>query len=279
MQSLALAMKSRGNEGESLPTVFPQLAAWGAHFRRGQMSMISAAPGGGKSAVASELALKMTYGREVEDDECSEYRVPTLYFSADSDKGTLGIRLAAGVLGKPLTEVEQMLESEDSTAWGVVEAALSHVWFNWDPSPTLTDIEKEIEAYIEVTGEYPHLIVVDNLKNMVSDIEGEAYREYDQIMEWLRALAGITGAHVLVLHHVTGFYENGDVPIPLNGLLGKPGKACRLVLTLFMVSRQPSVLGMSVVKNSNGPADASGLGIQAHVAWNPEYSFFETNGV
>jgi len=269
VQSLALAMKSKGTEGESLPTVFPQLEQLGAHFRRGQLSLIAAAPGGGKSAVASQIALKMTY------DEYLDEGVPTLYFSADSDRGTLGVRLAAGVLNKSLTQVEELLDSGNAEAWAEVERALSHVWFNWDPAPSLHEIEKEIEAYVAVTGEYPHLIVVDNLKNLVPDQSGQRHEEYDSIMEWLKILASETKAHVLVLHHVTGMYENGIEPIPLNGLLGKPGKACRLILTLYMVQRDPDVMGMCIVKNSNGKADAAG-GIAAEVPWMPERSWFGT---
>jgi len=267
MQSLALAMKAKGSEGESLPTVFQQLADMGAHFRRGQLSLVAAAPGGGKSAVASHLALKMTY------DDVFEQGVPTLYFSADSDRGTLGVRLAAGVLNKHLTDVEALIESDDPETWAQIEKALEHVWFNWDPCPGLHDIEKEIEAYVEVMGEYPHLIIVDNLKNLVPDAAGQRHEEYDQIMEWLKILASETKAHVLVLHHVTGMYENGNEPIPLNGLLGKPGKACRLILTLYMVERDPDVMGLCIVKNSNGKADASG-GLQVNVPWLPERSWF-----
>lgn len=267
MQSLALAMKARGDEGHALPTVFTQLEELGAHFRRGQMSLIAAAPGGGKSAVASHLALKMAY------DAFMDERVPTLYFSADSDRGTLGVRLAAAVLNKTLQDTEALLDSGDEESWSALENALDHVWLSWDPAPSLSDIEKEIEAYVEVQGEYPHLIIVDNLKNLVPDNAGQRHEEYDEIMEWLKVLASTTKAHVLVLHHVTGMYENGNEPIPLNGLLGKPGKACRLILTLFMIERDPDIMGMCIVKNSNGKADASG-GLYVAVPWMAERSWF-----
>lgn len=268
MQSLALAMMAKGDEGLALPTVFPQLEELGAHLRRSQLSLWAAAPGGGKSAVASEFVLNMKY------DEFLDDKVPSMYFSADSDKGTIGVRLAAAVLGTTIAQAEEALAVPGSAAWKAVEAALDHVWFVWDSSPSLHEIEKEIEAYVAVTGEYPHLIVFDNLKNLVPDTPGAAkHEEYDEIMEWLKILALDTKAHVAVLHHVTGFYENGNEPIPLNGLLGKPGKACRLIVTLYMYSRDPSVMGMCVVKNSNGPANAGG-GLQAHVGWNPEQSFF-----
>lgn len=268
MQSLALAMKAKGDEGLALPTVFPQLEQLGAHLRRSQLSLWAAAPGGGKSAVASEFVLNMKY------DEYLDEKVPAMYFSADSDKGTIGVRLAAAVLDKTIQEAEQILEDPESPAWKRLEAALDHVWFVWDSSPSMEEIEREIEAYVAVTGEYPHLLVFDNLKNLVPETPGAAkHEEYDDIMEWLKILALETKAHVAVLHHVTGYYENGNEPIPLNGLLGKPGKACRLIVTLYMQDRDRSIMGMCVVKNSNGPANAGG-GLQAHVAWMPEKSKF-----
>lgn len=260
-----MALRAKGEEGHSLPGVFSQLADMGAHFRRSQLSLVAAAPGGGKSAVASHLCTWMAY-------ESGE-KVPTLYFSADSDKGTLGIRMAAGVLDKTLEETEALLEANNPTAWRILNNAMSHVWLNWNPAPGYKDIEHELEAYVAVTGEYPHLIIVDNLKNMVTDSGGAAHEQYDEAMEWLKILASETKAHVLVLHHVTGQWEDATQPIPLTGLLGKPGKACRLIITLYMVARDPDVIGMCIVKNSNGKA-AADASLQVHVSWMPQRSYF-----
>lgn len=261
-------MKARGDEGDPLPDVFPQLAEAGARLRRGQLHLFAAAPGGGKSAVASWIATNMKY------DDGSP--VPGLYFSPDSDKGTLGFRLAAGVLRTSVRDAEALLEDPDDPAWGEIESALSHVWFNWDQSPTLDDINKEIEAYVEVMGEYPHWIVIDNLKNMVPDNPGEKHVEYDEIMEYLKVLAGKIHSAVIVLHHVVGSLEAGNEKIPLSGLLGKPSKACRLIVTMFILERGTGssvTLFMSIVKNSNGQMDASGdFGVD--IPWNPEKSWF-----
>lgn len=271
MQSLALAMKTKGSEGESLPDVFPQLAQLGVHFRRSQVSLIVGAPGGGKSAVVSHIAKNITYDEHLDD------RVPVLYFSADTDRGTMGVRFAAAILNVDINDAEQMLDEGDEKAWSAVSNAMSHVWWSWDSAPTLLDIEKEIEAYVDVTGEYPHLIIVDNLKNLVPEAEGQRHEEFDQIMEWLKVLANITGAHVCVLHHVTGMYEDGGTKIPLSGVMGKCAKPCALVLTLHMVTRDPDILGMSIVKNRSGKADGSG-NLYAEVPWIPSRSWFGTGG-
>lgn len=270
MQSLSLALKAKTHEGEPLPDVFPALGKLGAHLRRGQLSLWAAAPGGGKSAVASEIVLKMR--------RADGSKPKVMYFSADSDKGTLGTRLVAGVTGMHLMDAEEALQDPQSPVWAQVESELDNVWFNWNSSPGFSDIEGELAAYCEVTGEYPDLIVFDNLKNLVPDSGGAAHEQYDEMMEWLKILAIETKSHVMVLHHVTGNWENGDEPIPLNGLLGKPGKACRLIMTLYMVQRDPDVLGMCIVKNSNGKADGSGR-LRVSCPWDPSRSWFGAEGM
>jgi hypothetical protein len=74
-------------------------------------------------------------------------------------------------------------------------------------------------------------------------------------MVGLNDLARLTGAHVMVLHHATGEYENGDKPIPLGGIEFKAGKLADMCLTL---TREDSELRVAAVKNRGGSADASG---------------------
>lgn len=264
MQSLAVALKANTHEGDPLPDVYPVLAKLGAHFRRGQVSMIAGAPGGGKSLLACDILLGMEY-----PDGTSP---SVLYFSADSDKGTIGTRLGAAISNQFFQDVEEELKNPEAEIWDQISESLSNVWFNWNSSPSYKDIEGELQSYCEVTGQYPDLIIVDNLKNMVSENGGASHEQYDEIMEYLKILAIETKSHVMVLHHVTGVWENGDMPIPLSGLLGKPGKPCRLILTLYSESRDPDVMGICVVKNSNGKAaaDASiriGMPIIPAKAW------------
>src|SRR5678816_3933815 len=152
-----------------LPSPFRKLTAMGALFRRGQVSLIGAGSGGGKSAVASHISIH------------SEPRIPTIYFSADADKTTVGVRVAAGILNKPLRTVEDLLHDGDMEAWLAVEEATEHIWFCWDAAPSLMDIEQEVSAYAYATGDWPHLIVVDNLINI--DPEGEVgHAQKDAVM-------------------------------------------------------------------------------------------------
>jgi len=236
-------MKSSPNEGLALPNPFKGFDRYGITQRRGQVSLWAAASGCGKSALATHIAVH------------SYPKIPTLYCSADSDKVTLGVRVAAGVLNKPVSRVEDLLRNSDSDTWKKLQDSTNHIWFYWDASPSLEDIEAEIEAYAYSNGAWPHLIVVDNLINV--DTEGEAgHAQKDSVMHWLQQLANLTNAHVMVLHHVTGQYEDGNTPVPKSGLLDKVAKRPRLVCTLYRVSE--GLLGVRVVKNSSGPMAADG---------------------
>jgi hypothetical protein len=194
----------------------------------------------------------MAYG------EYNENPVPCLYFSADTDKKTFGTRIAAGVSKFTVSATEELFEENNAGIWQLLDEATSHIWFHWNRSPDLDDLEAEVEAYAHVMGEFPHLIIVDNLKNVYIDGIGEAgdHVRYDRVLDFLHELAGYTGACILVLHHVAGYLENGDSPIPLSGILGKVTKPFGLILTLHRAWDQ--MLGISVVKNRTGRADPSG---------------------
>lgn len=261
MQTLALAMKASPDEGEALPSPFKRVTALGAVHRRGQVSLVAAGSGGGKSAYATHLAV---HGKHNWGDP-----IPTLYFSADSDKVTLGTRVACSLVNRPLGEVEEKLRNGDRELWQKV-SEVDHIWWNWHAQPSCHDIQQEMEAYAYVNGEWPHLVVIDNLINV--DAEGEAgHVQKDGVVHWLQQLANLTNAHVLILHHVTGNYEDGNQPIPKSALLDKVAKRPRLVLTLWKPGE--NLLGVSVVKNSTGRASSDGS-YGTTLGWMPERSYF-----
>lgn len=258
-------MKSRGASGEPLPGVFLQLERLGAKIRRSQVSLIAAAPGGGKSAVASHIVTNMDYTGEGDG-------VPTLYFSADTDQHTLGTRVGAGLLDKTLEEIEEMAKTDEIGLADILGGMTPHISWCFDKAPTLDDIEQEIDAYAVIHGEYPHVVVVDNLMDIIPDGPGQTYEQHDAALDFFAQLARKTQAAFVVLCHVTGNYEDGDIPIPLSGLMGKVGKRPRLVLTLHRIDTL--TIGISVVKNSSGNAAANGTGVMASVGWMPARSYF-----
>lgn len=257
MNGLALAMRYAPSEGEALPSPFERLTKAGAIHRRGQLAICAGASGGGKSAYATHLAV---HGN-----------IPTLYFSADTDRVTLGTRVAAGLLNRPTDRVEADLRAGDVPTWMAIEK-LEHVWWCWDSMLSTRDIEDEVAAYGYAKGDYPHLIVVDNLIN-IDEYSGGGLEDKDGVMAGLQRMASITGAHVLVLHHVTGQYEDGLDLIPKSGLLDKVAKRPRLVLTTHRPS--PDMFGVSIVKNSSGPAASDGT-YNVVFGWMPSRSWFSS---
>ncbi len=265
MQTLSLALRNRGEEGEPLPAVFQQLDLLGVKFRRGWLHLIAGAPGGGKSAITSFLAFMMDYSGFGD-------RVPTLYFSADNDKLTFGCAAAAAAMGIHTNEAEERLEDGDPEILEAIDAATSHLWVSFEAAPTLEDIYHEINAFATVYGDWPHMIVMDNLMDV--DARGSGIDErvsQDMILDALKREARHTGAAVVVLAHVTGEYTDGLKPIPRSALMNKIDKRPQLVLTLH--APRPNILGVSVVKNRRGRAQSDGS-LFVEIPWMPERAWF-----
>jgi replicative DNA helicase len=246
MQTLVRAMQGRGGEGRALPGAFSMLDEIGAKLRYGQTSVIVGAPGSGKSALALTWAMRTN--------------VPTLYFSADSDRMTIGTRIGASVTRHTVDEVEAGLIGADGPKWHrLIDQNTRHMWFSWDASLGIDDIESELLAYATVTGRWPGLVVVDNLKNVWTDGGDDAdHIRFDRAIGQLNEFAREYGPAVLFLHHATGQYEDGYTPIPLAGLLGKCGKDVTLALTLHRGPVGSNEMRVCVVKNRVGKADPGG---------------------
>lgn len=246
MQTLGLLLRSKSKEGTPLPGVFKQLEDLGAKVRRGQVTLIGAAPGGGKSALATFLALKMQYP--------DGSRVPTIYFSADSDRGTFGSRAMSSALEMHVREAEKLIAERDEDTLKSLDKLTNHMWLDFNAAPTPRDIDEEVEAFAHSYGDYPHLIVIDNLMDVASGGDGDLYG-HDAVLDFAKQLGRRTGAAVVVLCHVTGAFTDGTIPIPRSGLMNKIDKRPRLIMTLYQ--EDTNLLGICVVKNSNGIADAT----------------------
>lgn len=219
------------------------------------MSLIAAAPGGFKSVFATTLALYS--------------RTPTIYFSADSDKGTFGTRAIATALYLPMQEAEDILIRKDENALVDLDELTSHIWVNFDSSPSPREIDLEVDCFASIYGEYPGLIIIDNLMDVAS-LSDDTGSSHDAILEFGKELARKTGAHVCVLCHVVGQFTDGNEPIPKSGLMYKIDKRPRLVLTLWRPNENN--LGVCVVKQTSGRAVADGswtieLPLIAERAW------------
>lgn len=206
--------------------------------------MIAAAPGVGKSLLAMTLA--------------QEIKEPTFYFSADSDAFTMYVRTAARCLGWTTTEVELQIEVGNTQQIDAeVEKATQHIRWSFDTNPDYDTIEEELLAYTLTYGCWPSLIVLDNITNAETE-SGEGQAALESICDYLHALARNTGACIVGLHHVTGFFDDGTNAVPLSGLKGKVSKIPEAVLTLYRHPMTPNTMNVCVVKNRGGKADPSG---------------------
>lgn len=220
----------------------------GAIFRRGQLVLIAAGPGTGKSVLTLTQSLKSM--------------VPSLMFSADSDAFTQLSRSIAILDEVSVESAAQMILG--SVIPEATESQLSAVplRIDYEASPSPGDMEELLEAYCELYGEYPGIVVVDNITNVRSDMgeDGDPFSGLEGLMDYLHGMARGTGACVIGLHHVTGDYNNGDKPIPLNGVKGQITRVPEMVLTLFRkaLDDMSTILCVSVVKNRGGKQDPTG---------------------
>jgi RecA-family ATPase len=240
--TLTRANHSKGRSGETLPVVWQQLANAHVDFRRGQVTLVAAAPGVGKSVMALSLVLRAG--------------VPALYFSADTDAFTMNIRAASALTAHTTEEVERAYEVGVAEYYDQRLQQLKGLRWDFNPSPDLEQLERDTEAFAFVYGEWPHVIVVDNLSNVYADSDGSDIAGLETVLGFLKDMGRQTGAAVIVLHHLTGEYDDGNTPVPMKGLRGKISKTPEMILTLFRAG--PNVLGVSPVKNRTGKADASG---------------------
>lgn len=247
MFTIGQSRRVRGAAGQPLPAPFRALHDLGFTFRRGGFVLIVAGPGTGKSAFALAAGLKMG--------------VPGLVFSADSDAFEQSARAFCMQTGQDRKVGERFAldklapEEED-----MIEAVLNvPIRFNYDSAPTLDVIRRNMDAFEELYGEYPHFTLIDNVTNVQNGTADNAENPFgglESFMEYLNSLARNTQSCVIGLHHTLGQFNDGQRPIPMSGVKGQITRVPPQVLTLFRPTQDQ--LGVSVVKNRGGRADASG---------------------
>lgn len=246
MLTASQVFRKKTDAGQPLPVVWESFRQHKIVKRRGQVSMTAGAPGGGKSVLALAEAVHM--------------RVPTLYISLDGDEMTVGTRLIQMATMVDQEEAERAMLGKSQLAFDVARL-VPWLSFTYPSSASTEDIAHHVWAYAEVHGDWPHLVVVDNLSDVADDDDAASL---NAAMDDLTVLARETRASVHVLHHVGGDYENGDMPIPLGGLRFKVGKKPALVCTLMNGALEGQMF-VSKVKDRFGPHDSKGIGVRAEL--------------
>ena len=207
----------------------------GLKLRQGQFSLLAAAPGVGKSLVATNIALRLNTG--------------VLYFSADTDEWTVRQRACSVLTGAKLTETEKNLEDPAWDEFFLTKLrAADHIDWCYRTDIEMEFIVDRLFAYAELRHEWPALVVVDNLGDMVVDQDNEG-SELRSACRELKRVARTTKAHVMGLCHVNGPKENGDKPIGLGDLIQKIGKVPEVVLGMH---REDGAVQLSVPKQRGG---------------------------
>ena len=234
---------SKAGGAASLPQSIDAFREFDFRMNRGNIVLFASGPGTGKSLLAMTIALKA--------------RVTTLYVSADSDEFTQTTRALSIETGLPLSRSAEMVSSRDTNAMNKLVSLPMQMTF--DPAPTIEYLEMQIQAFEEVYGEYPELIIIDNLMNVSFESES-TFTDMSSLMGFFHTLARTTGACVLVLHHVTGTYNDANQPIPMSGIKGQVSQLPSQILTLHRKDSEfgPSFVGASIVKNRGGRMDPSG---------------------
>ncbi len=240
MLSLAQSLRQTEADSHGITPPYKIMADDRFVFRRGQLSMIAGAPGVAKSALAQDIAMKVP--------------VRTLYLSADTDAFTMAKRTVAKQLAVPQHEAEAMLQGNHADA---LTALMSETLrYSFDITCAL-DCADEMLAYLAVWGDYPELLIIDNLMN-VHEGDDTDLASMKVALDKFHRMARNTDAHVMVLHHVSGgeggANKTGAIPVPLSGVANQVTELPAQVLTLYRLGAE---LFVCPVKQRDGRADPS----------------------
>lgn len=253
MRTLSRSARRKTPAGLPIPDVFPELARLGVRPRRGEVTLIAAESNAGKTFMGMYWA--------------AATRLRTLYFSADSDARTMQERAAAMVSGET-----QELVREDFGKYAEYLDELDYLRWVFESDPSYVDLIEETTAYAEAYGDFPEVIVVDNLANVAGEQEDE-YRSMRDTTKALHRLSRISQAAVIVLHHVREEGpEHETHPPSKRKLKGKLGDFPELILTLRH-DQERNVMQVAPVKGRHCKADRSGK-LYAEVWFNPDRARF-----
>lgn len=242
-----------------MPTVFPTLEHMGIKPRRGQVTMFFGFPGAGKTFFALLWALRLN--------------VSTLFFSLDTDPGTMAVRTIAMRTGVDQDQIERELrEGKDFSD----VLAGTEIQYSFLPEADLVTVDMEIRAYVEQFGAAPELVIIDNLLNVSADAENE-WQGMRALMKSFHALCRLSGSAVWILHHA----NEGSKPHACPPKWEVQGKLAQLPELILSVGQRPTSggdveMGVACVKNRRGRADPTGDSAQWFATDLSRMQFFET---
>lgn len=237
-------LRSKASGGREFPRVaeFHDVYQLGWQPRYGEMSMVAARSGSGKSTFGLFFALRSG--------------LKTLYFSGDMSAFQASVKLACAVRHEDIDTVVSKLDGKERQT--ILDELPTNITLVFGEI-SYASISKNLDAYVELNNEYPELIVIDNLMDMAG-AQGD-YAAQTDAMQWLHVLNRDIDSAIWVMAHATDKGERGrnspHEPPPRseikNGLTEKP----ETVLTLGL-NPHTDALNVAIVKQRLGPSDPSG---------------------
>jgi hypothetical protein len=214
--------------------MYAPLRARGIEVCKGQLSLIAAPPGAGKSTLAMNLMVRTG--------------VPTLAFLLDTDQLSAAARFGAIITGDQFSQVKANIDAYSDTLSSLRD---TQVVFH---AEDMDQIRLQVDAFEQRYGLPPDLVVVDNIGNLASAMDNEWALTKALCLE-LDLLAREMQCAVLACAHMTDMETT--TPAGRTKLLGKVSQYPRLILS---IGYNPATweYKISAVKNSSGPSDMSG---------------------
>lgn len=253
MYSAKRALAQRGQTGTLLPQIDSLGELHSGYFeyrpRGGNVTMMAGIPGALKSCLAIYMAAKY-----------AEAGLEGLYLSADLDQHTAITRTAGALSGNQINSIAQALREQPGAEEYYGELLDIPLRFSFNPSPSMRDVENEINAWVEMWDSYPRFIFVDNLLDVIPSGGDSETTGYKSILLDVKTLARRTGAHIFILHHMSEANQDdgrkGDTTVPASrkAVMGKVSQTPENVMSLAFDTYSNQLL-VSMVKHRGGKAD------------------------
>jgi len=188
-------------------------------------------------------------------------KLPTVYFSTDSDESTIASRMLGILTGTPCEETEAWLNPNSSHLNRAAELLAPHDYIRWDfsASVTLDDVWNGVYAYATMEGVWPDQIVIDIMSDVFLQGHKDEWGMLKELMRQAKMLARETGAAVHLVHHVTDAWRpTVERPTPSKAdILGKLSGIPVLMMN-FAPGQSDGELLAACVKNRFAKCDPSG---------------------
>lgn len=214
------------------------------HIYPGSVHLVAGMAGTYKSMVVMGAVINMA--------------VPTLVFSTDSDDLTMASRLLSIATGHKTEQTRVMAIKQPAESAQILADRYGFIKWSFTSDPDGDDVWNHMFAYATRYGEYPRLVVIDILTDVVFENAESEWTALRVAMKQFNILARDTNAAVIVVHHATEGAKTTDMaPCPgRDAIMGKDMRHPVLVVT----TGKDSAGGLHVapVKLRHGVADATG---------------------